>query len=148
MLRLNPRLQGDLGEASAAQWLAFAGAAVAFPIHHTPDWDLIAEFGDELLRVQVKTSTVFRAGRWAITLKTSGGNRSWSGVVKRLDSSRCDRLFVVVGDGRRWFIPSRSLDGSSQIVLGGTKYAEFEVEPGPPLVLPTLEDGVSRLPRD
>jgi hypothetical protein len=35
-----------------------------------------------------------------------GRNQSWTGVVKRLDPARFDYLFVLVGDGRRWFIPS------------------------------------------
>ena len=63
-----------------------------------------------------------------------GGNQSWNGVVKRLDATRCDYLFVHVGDGRRWFIPARALGGGSAIALGGPKYAEFEVERGTPLL--------------
>jgi hypothetical protein len=62
-----------------------------------------------------------------------GGNRSWSGEVKRLDASRCDYLFVHVGDGRRWMIPVNFLDASSGLALGGHKYAQFEVERGDPL---------------
>ena len=87
-----------------------------------------------MLRVQVKTTRVFRNGRWDTTLCTRGGNRSWSGIVKHLDCSRCDYLFVHVGDGRRWFIPAASIGGGTHIVLGGPKYAEFEVERGAPLV--------------
>jgi hypothetical protein len=42
-------------------------------------------------------------------------------------------VFVHVGDGRRWYIPASSLGGGSGLVLGGPKYAEFEVETGDPL---------------
>ena len=48
----------------------------------------------------------------------------------------CDYLFVLVGDGRRWFIPSDAIGGRTCIALGGPKYAEFEVEPGRPLPEP------------
>ena len=115
-------------------WLAMRGARVAIPMGHSPDWDLIAELDGRLLRVQVKTSTVFRGGRWEVTLCTRGGNQSWNGLVKLLDPSRCDCLFAQVADGRRWFIPSDSIDGGSKVALGGPKYARFEVEAGKPLV--------------
>jgi hypothetical protein len=98
-----------------------------------PDWDLVVEFDGRMQRVQVKTTTVFRNGRWELTICTRGGNQSWNGLVKRLDKTRCDYLFAVAGDGRQWFIPADRLGGSSGLRLGGPKYAEFEVEPGPPL---------------
>jgi hypothetical protein len=41
-------------------------------------------------------------------------------------------LFVLVADGRRWFIPATDVAGRSGILLGGPKYAAFEVEPGRP----------------
>jgi hypothetical protein len=47
-----------------------------------------------------------------------------------MDASRCDYLFVLVGDGRRWFIPSDRIGGGSGILLGGPKYAEFDVDRG------------------
>lgn len=101
------------------------------PLFHTPrDYDLIVDWGNGPMRVQAKTSTVFRKERWELTVCTRGGNQSWSGLVKRLDPTRYDYLFVVVGDGRRWLIPSEKVEGGSGIRLGGPKYAEYEIEPG------------------
>ena len=111
-------------------WLLNEGHVVAYPFGHSPDWDLVAEIDRTLYRVQVKTSTFFRKGRWAVALCTRGGNRSWNGVVKRMSAARCDYLFVLVGDGRQWFIPSGHLGGGSGLLLGGPKYARFEVERG------------------
>ncbi len=130
---MHPRLQGDLGEASALHWLAEAGAAVFVPFGHAPDYDLIADFGDRPLRVQVKTSTVREGDRWAVVLCTRGGNRSWNGIVRRFAAERCDVLFVHVADGRRWFIPAAEVGGRSAIRVGGPKYAAFEIEGGAPL---------------
>jgi hypothetical protein len=62
-----------------------------------------------------------------------GGNRSWNGVIKRLEEARFDYLFVVVGDWRCWFIPASEVDGRSGISLGGPKYSEFEICPYPQL---------------
>jgi hypothetical protein len=130
---MNTRQQGDLGERAAVVWLLAAGANVAYPFGHSPDWDLIAELDGTLLRVQVKTSTCFRLGRWAVQLATRGGNQSWNGTVKTVDASRCDQVFVLVGDGRQWFIPVGALGGGTGIHLGGPKYASFEVARGAPL---------------
>jgi hypothetical protein len=82
--------------------------------------------------VQVKTSRFFRLGRWEVALATRGGNRSWSGLVKRFSRERADFLFVHVADGRRWFIPADEVAGGTLILLGGPKYAGFEVDPGRP----------------
>jgi PD-(D/E)XK nuclease superfamily protein len=128
-----PRRQGDAGELSAMEWLTLSGALVCKPLFESPDYDLIADWEGRLERVQVKTSTCWRLGRYEVALATRGGNQSWSGLVKRLDSSRCDALFVHTGDGRRWYIPASALDGSTGIRLGGPKYAGYEVDSGRPL---------------
>ncbi len=83
----------------------------------------------------MKTSTVWRKGRFEVTICTRGGNQSWSGVVKHFSPSRCDWLFVHVADGRRWFIPAREVEGGSGMRLGGPKYVAYEVKPGRPLTL-------------
>jgi len=53
--------------------------------------------------------------------------------VKRFSSDRCDWLFVLVADGRRWFIPAEAVEGGTGLLVGGPKYAEYEVERGRPL---------------
>jgi len=78
-------------------------------------------------------------------VSTSGGNQSWNRVVKLLDTSRFDYLFVLVGDGRRWFIPSDRVEGSTALRLGGPKYAEFEVERGEPIPGCTVELSASTI---
>jgi hypothetical protein len=114
-------------------WLVDQGATVFVPIGHSPDIDLVAYMDGHLVTVQVKTSNCLRNGRFSVTLATRGGNQSWSGLVKRFDPRRCDYLFAHVGDGRRWFIPARAVEGGSGLLLGGPKYEAYEVEPGRPL---------------
>jgi PD-(D/E)XK endonuclease len=130
---VNRRIQGDLGEYSAMEWLARKGALVWIPVGHSPDVDLIADLGDRLLRVQVKTSTYKSpqvGDRWQISIATSGGNQSWTKAAKLFDPAKADYLFVLVGDGRRWFIPAHAVEASRGMALGGTKYSEFEIERG------------------
>lgn len=128
--RIPPRIQGDCGEFPAIGWLLRRGASVFLPFEHSPNVDLVAELGGELVGIQVKTTTVEVKGRYHVMLQTRGGNRSWSGVVKNFCPTQCDYLFVHVGDGRRWFIPSSAVEGATGILLGGPKYAGYEVEPG------------------
>jgi hypothetical protein len=135
---INRSRQGDLGEASAIEWLTSVGARVLVPFGHSPDYDLVADANDRLLRIQVKTSiyssvTPDGHGRHAVALATGGGNRSWSGVTKPLEPSRVDYVFALTGDGRRWFIPSTALEAVTALSLGGPKYSEFEIEPGRPI---------------
>lgn len=131
MEKLTPRRQGDLGELSAIEWLSWRGACVFTPVGHSPDVDLIADFGKGPLRIEVKTSRhQASTGNWSVMIATMGGNQSWTGVVKRFDRDRCDFVFVHVGDGRRWFIPTHAIECERHITLGGIKYSEFEIEPG------------------
>ncbi|HEY1540088.1 MAG TPA: group I intron-associated PD-(D/E)XK endonuclease [Solirubrobacteraceae bacterium] len=130
MARIPPRIQGDCGEFSAIGWLLSRGARVYLPFEHSPDVDLVADLDGRLIRIQVKTSTVERSGRFDVMLVTRGGNQSWSGVAKHFAPARCDYLFVHVGNGRRWFMPSSAVDGTAHIAVGGPKYADYEVEPG------------------
>ena len=93
--RINRRQQGDLGEASAIDWLTRQGAIVFAPFGHSPDYDLAADFGEGLVRVQVKTSTQVAVTpngheRCPVMLATNGGNQSWNRIAKRFDSSRFD----------------------------------------------------------
>jgi hypothetical protein len=129
---MHRRAQGDLGELSAMEWLVGAGAHVSIPLGHSPDYDLVADLDGRLLRVQVKTSRCFIRGRWNVALATRGGNQSWTGIVKRFSPERADFLFVHVADGRRWFIPAREIGGGTGVLLGGPKYAGFEVDRGRP----------------
>ena len=135
---INRRAQGDLGEFSAMEWLACKGALIWVPLGHSPDVDLVAEVEGRLLRVQVKTSTYRLStpdggNRWGVSIATNGGNQSWQGTTKHFDAARVDYLFVLVGDGRRWFIPAPIVEASRRLNLGGTKYSEFEVERGQPI---------------
>ncbi len=133
---VNTRQQGDLGELSAGMWLESHGALVAFPFSHSPDWDLVAEMpSGRLVRVQAKTSTCYRDGRWQVSICTRGGNQSWSGTTKHFSAERCDYLFVLVGDGRRWAIPSDKVGGGTSLLLGGPKYEAYEVARGEPLLV-------------
>lgn len=135
---INRSRQGDLGEASAIEWLTSKGGIVWIPLGHSPDVDVVVQFDTALARVQVKATTFSVRTpdghlRWSASVATNGGNQSWSRESKRFDPSKVDYLFVLVGDGRRWLIPAPAVEARTSIALGGPKYAEFEIEPACPL---------------
>lgn len=137
--RINRRQQGDLGEASAIEWLTRQGATVFIPFGHSPNVDLVAEVEGRLLRIQVKTSTYLHRTpnareRYQVMIATNGGNQSWTGQTKCFDTESCDALFVLTGDGRRWLIPAGEIEGKRGLSLGGVKYSEFEVERDRPIL--------------
>jgi hypothetical protein len=137
-IRRDPRGQGDQGEASALDWLLSRDADVFLPFGNSRDVDLMAILDGYALRVQVKTTTQIYNRRWRVAVCTRGGNRSWNGVVKYLEPSLYDRLFVLVADGRRWFIPSQAVGARTAIALGGPKYSECEIDPGRPIRAPAV----------
>jgi hypothetical protein len=108
-------------------------ARVSGLVSARPLVDLVTRIDGRLLGVRVKTSTVVRGRRFEVTLCTRGGNQSWSALVKRFSSERCDWLFVLAADGRRWFIPATAVEAGTRLVLGGQKYDAHEVERGRPL---------------
>jgi hypothetical protein len=118
---------------SALEWFVGQGWDVFLPLGHSEHADLVIAMDGRYQGVQVKTSTCFEHNRWQVTLCTRGGNRSWNGLVKRFSADRCDWLFVLVGDGRRWLLPASAVEGGSGIALGGPKYAAYEIERGRPL---------------
>lgn len=135
---INRSRQGDLGEASAIEWLTSKGALVWIPLGHSPDVDLVAQFDTRLAGVQVKATTYsVRTSdghlRWSASVATNGGNQSWSRESKRFDPAKVDYLFVLAGDGRRWLIPAPAVEAHTSIALGGPKYSEFEIESARPL---------------
>jgi hypothetical protein len=135
-IKRDPRGQGERGEQLAAAWFIDREIEVFVPLLHTPrDFDFIVDWGEGPKRVQVKTSTQFRNDRWEVAICTRGGNQSWNGVVKRLDASKYELLFVHVADGRRWLIPAAAIVAGCSLRLGGPKYAEWEIEPGLPLAI-------------
>jgi hypothetical protein len=68
MTTASPPAPGDIGELVGDGLLVRHGAKVFVPLGHSPDVDpdvdLVADFGDRLVRAQVKTSTAEIRQRW------------------------------------------------------------------------------------
>jgi hypothetical protein len=83
-------------------------------------------------------------GRWSVAIRTNGGNQSWTGLSKRFDPTKADGLFVLVGDGRPWFLPAAAVESTSGLRLGGMKHSEFEIDPAGEILPLVYGSGANR----
>ena len=122
------KLQGNVGVARAIYEYTKMGYTVLMPLSDSDKYDMVIDNGNQLLKVQVKTSRCQSpSGGYSINLKTSGGNTKTNTIRKR-DSNDYDLLFTLVEDGRCWNIPTKDLgDAGSSIVVGASKYNEFQI---------------------
>jgi hypothetical protein len=89
---VNSKHQGAIGVGKAIAYYSAKGYAVFTPVADVSRFDLIFDTGDQLLRVEVKTTT---SANGDFNLRTMGGNRSWTGKTVFLSADHCDRLFLV-----------------------------------------------------
>lgn len=118
--------QGNIGEAKAIYELTKRGYGISRTLFDSEKYDLIADDGERLLKVQVKTTRFTNhRGLYEASLKTSGGNTKVN-IVRHRQEQDYDYLFVVSADERCWFIPATLLGGTS--VTLGTKWDEYEMK--------------------
>lgn len=99
--------QGNIGETIAMCYYGLLGYSVSKPIFEHSHYDLIVDDGDTLMRVQVKTSSYkSKYGKYQVALKTTGGNKSGNGIVKKINSNKVDVIFVYTMDGNLYEIPA------------------------------------------
>ena len=118
--------QGDIGESRAIYEYTRMGYAVSVPIFDSELYDLVIDDGNELKRVQVKTTDhLSEYGVYKASLKTSGGNRSFNTVRNREDSDY-DELFVMCGNDDCYMIPVDCMSSKTYINLG-KKYIKYKL---------------------
>lgn len=124
----NSKQKGDVGLGFAIAYYTSLGWTVCIPLTDSQDYDLIVDDKVSLRKVQVKTSDSKNLnGNYTVSLRVSGGNRSFN-TVKHFDCSSVDLLFVLLGDGRRYSIPTSNMQNNkSTITLGGKLYKRFEI---------------------
>jgi PD-(D/E)XK endonuclease len=112
---MNTIQQGAVGVAKAVAYYGEQGYAVFVPISDIRRYDLLVDDGSKILRIEVKTTS---SKEGSIGLRTMGGNQSWNGVIKKISSDDCDRVFLVdlVTGTCKEFLSSE-LDGRSSIKI-------------------------------
>ena len=122
---MNTKTQGDVGLGVAIGYFAKNLQRVSVPLTDNQEYDLVVDFNGSLKKVQVKTTNYQRNGHWKVQLKTSGGNQSGAGKIKKFDGSAVDYLFVYCFDGNSYLIPTNEDFPTSEISL--TSYQQYLV---------------------
>ena len=125
----NYKKQGDIGMCYAMAYYSKLGWTISVPITDSQDYDFIVDTEDELLKVQVKTTSCYSEyGIPMASLKTTGGNQTCY-TSKSFDTSKIDLLFVLTDKGTCYSIPTSEIVAKTQISLG-TKYQDYIVNMG------------------
>lgn len=110
------KAQGDNCEAFAVFYYASLGHTVSKPLNHSTYYDLIVDVDGVLKKVECKSST-YKANKksYQVSLCTSGGNQSWNKVVKKIDSTKVDEIFILDGDGYYYIFDSKDLHNKRKV---------------------------------
>lgn len=112
---MNTKQQGALGVAVAIAHYTKLGYAVFVPVSDVSRYDLIIDDGSGPLRLEVKTT---KSSVGAVQLRTLGGNRSWSGEVKRITPEDCDLVFCYnANSGSFKEFTSAELNGRTSVTV-------------------------------
>lgn len=119
---MNTKQQGDIGVAKAIYIYTALGYTISIPNTDNAKYDLVVEKNEKLNRVQVKTTTYkTQYGIYQAMLKTSGGNKSGTGKISKIDPLCVDLVFILTDDGTCYEFPSSFVDGKPHINLGKDK---------------------------
>lgn len=123
--------QGIVGELTAKLMLTHLGYDCATPEGIHIPYDLLAVKDGAVFKIQVKTTNRIVGGtenrpRYEVYIATSGGNTR-SNTVRGFDPSLSDFLFVMVGSGDCWLIPTSKIQSKTQLYVGSEMYQEFQV---------------------
>lgn len=119
--------QGNIGLSYAIAYYSKLGYIISIPLTDTQDYDIIADTGEALLKIQVKTTTCKSVHNiYQLNLKVSGGNRSGEGKDKTFDQNNCDLVFAMTNDFEFYSIPRKEITSKNSISLGD-KWLPFKV---------------------
>lgn len=119
--------QGILDESAVGIAIAYFmshGATVSVPLSPTT-YDLIADWGEGLKKIQVKSGNCQRKGSpYSVKIvktryrKTAEG-QPWKYVHSPYEPEDLDLFFILLGDGTRYLIPFDAVSGQSVVSLPG-----------------------------
>lgn len=123
---MNTKKSGNIGVAKAILYYTELGYSISIPISESQRYDLIIDKNGTLYRVECKRSThEIASGNHQVSLKTCGGNQSFS-TVKKFSALDADLVFIVTPNGT-WEFPSELLDGRATISPDHKKYENYKL---------------------
>lgn len=119
----NSKKQGDIGMCYAIAYYSKLGYTVSIPVTDSQDYDIVVDTGNNLLKVQVKTTSCKSPhGIYQVALRTCGG----TGKYKLFTDNSSNLLFVLTENGECYSIPTSEITTTTSISLG-EKYLTYKV---------------------
>ena len=113
--------KGNVGEAYALAFLIKEGYTVSKPLNENQSYDFIIEKDNCLLKVQVKSTSVYKNNNWIVTLATSGGNK-YNNTRKYFDKNKIDYIIIVVKSGGIFFLSTSDIENKTAIRVNEEKF--------------------------
>jgi len=110
----------------AIAYFSRIGARVGIPLTDSQPYDLMIDEGEQVTRVQVRTTTSKQGRSYVVSLTTVGGNKTQL-ITKTFDPTAYEWLFVVCGDATVYLIPTTVITARYSIFLG-RKYEPYRLE--------------------
>jgi hypothetical protein len=119
----------SIGNAGLSLGIAYFGSngyIVSIPLNDTQGYDFVVDNGEELLKVEAK-STTFKTkyGIYQVSLKSSGGTRGET--YKRVIDGEADLLFILCDNMDMYVIPIKEIKNTTTINLG-KQYQKYKVQ--------------------
>jgi len=106
----------------AAASLRMRGHHVSWPLEPAR-YDLLADLGGEIVRVQVKTTTHQQQGRWTVWLSSTSPTRTVYA------DDEVDAFYVIDGDMTHYWLPLERVAGYQAVAL--TAYSDCVLDSSP-----------------
>lgn len=120
--------QGNVGLGCAIAYFLSKGYTVSNPLTENQKYDLIVENGDNLSRVQIKTSGFIPKGNPNFEVRLStGGGFSKKRKIYKFDKTKVEYLFVLLSNGHLYLIPSKDIHNKHSLTINPKKYKKYRV---------------------
>lgn len=117
--------QGTVGVGAAVYEFTKRNWCVSIPVNDIQAYDLVVDDGTDLKKVQVKTTRFMPKGCYVVQLKSVRPNRT-TNIIKQIDNTSFDYLFVLCADESKYLIPSESITAKNSINLGN-RFAKYKL---------------------
>lgn len=122
----NSKKQGNIGIGCAISYYCRLGYTVLLPLYLSQDYDLVIDKEGDLLKIQVKTTSVARpSGSFEVELRNKGGTSGTTYGSTATGTS--DLLFILCADGSMYEVPKYVYSELKSSITLGTKYLQFKV---------------------
>ena len=121
---LTSKQQGNIGMSHAIQHYTSLGYCVSIPLTDSQEYDLIVDDGNQLKKVQVRTTRFKNKNNsFTVSVKSCGGTKGT--IYHRVADSKVDELFVLTSDLEQYVIPKDVVPRSTISLC--TTYQHYKV---------------------